>query len=211
MITRRSIAIAFIFSLLTGCSTSAPQTIKYYQFDTPLSNQSVIFAESDKPVVLFNSVSMSALANNASISQILESGETHLSNYHQWATSPKKLLSDYLLAKLSQDQRGYYVSDADKWPHSSAAHWQVDTNIDTLQGYYNGKTVLSGVVYVYQLANNKKTIHSQLRFAFEGNMSQAGFPALVKSHQSNLDKLAGLITQTLSTSLAPIQATEESN
>lgn len=201
MIIRRSLPLFIGFVLLTGCTANVPQTVKYYQFDIPLTNHNVVFAGNDKPVVLFNPVSMSALANNASISQILANGETHLSNYHQWASPPKKLLSDYLLAKLSQQHQDFYVSDSDKWPNTSVANWQVDTNINSLQGFNNGKTILSGVVYLYKLVNNKKTIHGQYRFAFEESMPQEGFTALVESHQNNLDKLASLITKTLNESI----------
>lgn len=211
MIIRRLIPIAIVFGLLTGCTANAPQTVKYYQFDNPLVNHTVVFAKNDKPVVLLNPVSMSALANNASISQILANGETHLSNYHQWASPPKKLLSDYLLAKLSQNQEHFYVSDADKWPLASKANWQVDTNIESLQGYNNGKTMLSGVVYLYQLVNNTKTIHGQFRFAFEETMSQEGFSALVASHQSNVDKLANLINKTLNESMTSQLTTKKSD
>jgi uncharacterized lipoprotein YmbA len=199
---RHSIPIAIVFGFLTGCATNVPQTVKYYQFDIPQANHNVVFVGNDKPVVLFNPVSMSAIANNASISQKLGSGETHLSNYHQWASPPKKLLSDYLLAKLSQAQNGYYVSDSDKWPQSSIANWQVDTNIDSLQGYNSGKTILSGVVYLYQLVENKKTIHGQFRFAFEEPMTQAGFTALVESHQNNVDKLVDLINKSINEAIA---------
>ncbi|WMN62192.1 ABC-type transport auxiliary lipoprotein family protein (plasmid) [Pseudoalteromonas xiamenensis] len=183
--------------VLSACAPTPVSETYYYQFNAPLLNQGVVFNSTDKHSVLVKNVDIVGVSDNPSLVQILDSGVTHLANYHQWASSPSKLVTQYLLATLNREESQFIFTPSGKSTKSLNSSWIVDVRIDQLAGTKSNKASLSGMFYLYQLENSEKELKGQFSFGFEQSLAQEGFSELVKSHQLNLDKLVALIEDKL--------------
>ncbi|WP_462172086.1 PqiC family protein [Pseudoalteromonas xiamenensis] len=192
------ITTACTLLILSACTPTPVSETYYYQFNTPLSNQGVVFNSTDKHAVLVKNVDIVGVSDSPALVQVLDSGITHLANYHQWASNPSKLVTQYILAALNHDESQFIFTPSGKSTKSISPSWVVDVRIDQLVGIKSNQAALTGVLYLYQFENSSKELKGQFSFGFEQALSHEGFPELVKSHQLNLDKLVTLIREKLS-------------
>ncbi|CCQ10954.1 hypothetical protein PALB_18280 [Pseudoalteromonas luteoviolacea B = ATCC 29581] len=198
-----------LFGALVGCAPSQPMQTYYYQFDQPSVSNQVVFENNALPIVLMREVEISGVAKNLSMVQRLGSGETHLANYHLWATDPSKLVSHYLIKQMDSESANFVLTPYSSWTPASmqlsekVSIFEITVSVSQLYGDNETNSAkLSGAVHIYKHLQGGRTLLSQVNFDLDETINGVGFGALVNSHQINLNKLSTL-TQAAITKLIP--------
>lgn len=187
MMILRAPLTGFVILLMTACAKPAMQNNHY-------------FLPSPQPV---------AESQNHQATQLLQLSEVQLADFldkdglvlqldditlnqaknHLWAEDLRRQINRGLRERLNQQQHSYTVVGP-----STPADLHLSLEIHAFHGRYDGVALTSGE---WQLKNNQGDIQDLKHFAFQTELSESGYPALVRALGENLDKLAVQLAEAL--------------
>ncbi len=179
---------AFVIAL-TGCSTSSPKAVTYYQFDLPSVAQknasSHVFLH---PVVIKNGLDVRGLILKTSPVTL------NVANYHLWQTTPSAIVSEFISATLNQQLPNHQVAarfDAPAHSQNAQDALTIKLVLTAFYGDENGHAVVAGTWYI-----STKETQDQLPFNIRTPLAAPGYDALVLALQQGLVDAASLLTET---------------
>lgn len=189
----KQLLITCCILMLVGCASS-PSSLNYYLLDSGSSAiTGSVQSHESRPLVLIESVSLSAFLSQSSLLVQLEDHEMHYAMQHVWAEPlsdaiPKALLKD--LRRRSDDFN--FERGSTEWFGKEA--YSVRIQIDQFHPNAEQQVVLSGRYWVTKTGSDDVVAHD---FSLINGLTEDGYGhAVVK-----MRRLIGLLSESLLSTL----------
>jgi hypothetical protein len=181
----------FTAAALLAFSGCANQTVEkqHYFLPTPeVSTQSSEFVIK-APLVELGEIQLADFLDNDGLVLQLDDITLNQAKRHLWAEALQQQLHRGLRERVNQQQQQLLIVG----PHA-AADFSLSIEIHDFHGRHDGLALTSGQ---WQLKNKQGELVAVNRFTLTSELSEPGYPALVRALGQNLDKLALQIAEKL--------------
>ena len=191
----RLLALSVIAFLVTACSSSGVERVKYYQLAVP----SVINIGTDdvdtRTRVVIDEVQLPRFLKQDNMVIQLEGNEIYTANSHRWAEPLNEAISKLLVSQLNtRDSHFRFERSAGEWNRGAPIHLRLE--FIEFHPMFGKEVVVSGRLWFYDGNRDLKVDQS---FRFVEPMAGEGYDYSVKALQKSVDHLSDQINKAAST------------
>lgn len=187
MIKLKSGLILFFFVLVAGCASQPVENHRYFLPATDTSQKQS--ADKSARLLQISEVQLADFLDDGGLVLQLDDITLNQAKNHVWAEDLRQQINRGLRDRLNHRQQRFVVVG----PHTTA-ELRLSLTIDAFHARHDGLALTSGQ---WQLINAQGDILNLRNFELQTELSEPGYPALVRALGENLDDLAAALVRVL--------------